>query len=281
MYKMNLKRNLFFSILIVFLTSFVSISQEKEARVLIETDLGNIVVKLYNETPLHRDNFLKLVDDKFYDGTLFHRVIYSFMIQGGDPQSKSAEPGQMLGNGGTGYTIPAEFNPNLFHKKGALCAARQGDNVNPKKESSGCQFYIVQGKQYTEDNLKQFENRKDREQKNMIFRECTSKPEYQEFANSWNNAQQNKDQGKLDSLINVITPEIDSLFEKSEDKFRFTPEQIEAYSTVGGTPHLDGGYTVFGEVVDGLDVIDKIAQLTTDNRDRPNRDITIKMKILK
>jgi peptidylprolyl isomerase len=280
MYKTNMKRSLFFSFLISLLLSISVNAQVKEAKVLIETDLGNIVVKLYNETPKHRDNFLKLVDQKFYDGSLFHRVIKDFMIQGGDPNSKTAEPGTALGNGGTGYTIPAEFNSSFFHKKGALCAARQGDNVNPKKESSGSQFYITQGKPYTLENLKQFENRKGQEIKNGLFGTLLKNPEYDSLRQKWTSCQQNRDQAGMSAIIAEITPTLDSLYQKVE-KFAYSPEQIEAYSTIGGTPHLDGGYTVFGEVVEGLEVLDLIAALAVDNRSRPQRDIKMTLKLVK
>lgn len=199
--------------------------KNKEIMVEITTSKGVFVVKLYNETPLHRDNFLKLVNDKYYDSLLFHRVIQGFMVQGGDPDSKHALSGQMLGNGGPDYTIPAEFNSLLIHKKGALAAARTADNVNPKKESSGSQFYIVQGKKF------------DSTQLNNI------------------------------SLRNNIN---------------YTDQQKEIYQTIGGTPHLDGAYTVFGEVIQGLDVIDTIAAVATNQANRPLEDIRIiSMKIVK
>ena len=194
-------------------------------KVEIATSEGNIVVLLYNDTPKHRDNFLKLVKEGTYEGTLFHRVIDRFMIQGGDPESKGARPGQMLGNGTLGYTIPAEFLPHHFHKRGALCAARQGDQVNPRKESSSCQFYIAQGQVWSEADLNMMEQR----------------------------------------------------FGK-----KFSPEQRKAYTTVGGTPHLDGDYTVFGEVLKGMEVVDKIAAAPRDKFDRPLEDIRIiSVKILK
>jgi peptidyl-prolyl cis-trans isomerase B (cyclophilin B) len=190
----------------------------KETLVLIKTNMGNMKLKLYNETPKHRDNFIKLVKDGYYSNTLFHRVIKDFMIQGGDPDSKTATKGQMLGNGGPDYTIPAEFIPAKFHKKGALAAARTGDEVNPKKESSGSQFYIAQGKKYSDAELNMFEQR----------------------------------MGK-----------------------KFTPAQRAAYKTVGGTPHLDGSYTVFGELVEGFDVLDKIAAVPGDQMNRPLEDVVV------
>ena len=191
---------------------------QKMTKVLLKTTFGDITIALYDDTPAHRDNFHKLVNDKFYDGVLFHRIIKGFMIQGGDPDSKTAKPGQRLGSGDVGYTIPAEFVPAHFHKRGAVCAARMGDNVNPQKASSGCQFYIVDGTVYDNDKL------------NMIAQRT----------------------GKT-----------------------FTPEQIQAYTTVGGAPFLDGDYTVFGEVISGMDVVDKIAAQQKDGADRPLEDIKI------
>jgi peptidyl-prolyl cis-trans isomerase B (cyclophilin B) len=191
---------------------------QKMTKVLLKTTFGDITIALYDDTPAHRDNFQKLVNDKFYDGVLFHRIIKGFMIQGGDPDSKTAKPGQRLGSGDVGYTIPAEFVPARFHKRGAVCAARMGDNVNPQKASSGCQFYIVDGTVYDNDKL------------NMIAQRT----------------------GKT-----------------------FSPEQVEAYTTVGGAPFLDGDYTVFGEVIKGMEVVDKIAAQQKDGADRPLEDIKI------
>jgi peptidylprolyl isomerase len=190
-----------------------------ETQLKIETTAGDIVVKLYNETPLHRDNFIKLAQEGTYEGTLFHRVIRDFMIQAGDPDSKNAPAGAALGSGDVGYTVPAEFAyPKRFHHKGVLAAARQGDAVNPEKASSGCQFYIVTGKVFDLNALMEMEAR---------------------IGHS------------------------------------FTDEQIEAYTTVGGTPHLDGSYTVFGEVTRGMEVVDSIQRVPTDGRDRPLQDVRI------
>jgi peptidyl-prolyl cis-trans isomerase B (cyclophilin B) len=191
-------------------------TMEKERIVAITTDYGTMKVKLYNETPQHRDNFIKLANEGFYDSLLFHRIIKSFMIQGGDPKSKNAPASAQLGSGDVGYTVPAEFNPALFHKKGALCAAR---TENPAKASSGCQFYIAQGKVYTSQELDQM--------------------------------------GKT-----------------------FTPEQRKAYTTVGGVPFLDMGYTVYGEVTEGLDVLDKIAAVQTAPGDRPVKNVMMKVKVV-
>ena len=209
---------------ILLLTIIISMSCEsrshKETVVLMETSLGNIKVKLYDDTPVHRDNFIKLVEEGYYDGTLFHRVINEFMIQGGDGTSKNAPVGKMLGTGDPGYTIPAEFvYPKYFHKRGMLCAARTSDDENPERASSGTQFYIVTGKFYTE-------------------------------------------------------MELDKMEEK--DNKTFTPEQREAYMLEGGAPHLDGTYTIFGEVIKGMKVVDKIQFVETNEDDRPLKNIKIK-----
>lgn len=198
-------------------------TENKNTMVIISTSHGDMKVKLYDETPLHRDNFIKLTKEGFYDGLLFHRVIQGFMIQGGDPQSKNAQPGQSLGSGGPGYTVPAEFNSNLIHKKGALSAARMGDQMNPQKASSGSQFYIVQGKPASSAELN-----------NMSMRTGV----------------------------------------------KYTEDQIATYEQIGGTPFLDTQYTVFGEVVEGLDVIDKIAAVRTAPGDRPIEDEKFTIKIV-
>lgn len=218
------------SFLLIFLCSAMALFAQKGEKnsakdadcqyVFIETDSGSMVAKLYNETPQHRDNFVKLVNEGFYNGLIFHRVIDKFMIQGGDPKSKDAKPGQMLGNGNIGYRVPAEFNPALYHKKGALAAAR--DN-NPEKASSACQFYIVQGELWDENRMHMIE---------MRYRKT------------------------------------------------YTDEQKEVYATVGGTPFLDMDYTVFGQVVVGLEVIDKIAAVKCDPNNRPVEDVKMRMTML-
>ena len=202
-------------LIICILLGMTAQAQEKETLVLIKTTKGNITVKLYNDTPLHRDNFIKLINEGWYNNSPFHRVINNFMIQGGHNEDGSVDPG---------YTIPAEFRANHFHKKGVLAAARQGDQVNPTKASSGCQFYIVQGQVLTEAHIEMY---------------------------------------------------------KQRYGLTFTPEQIEAYTTIGGTPHLDGQYTVFGEVVEGLEVIDAIAKVKTGYMDVPVEPVTMTIEILK
>ena len=243
---------------------------DKETLVKIETTAGDIKVKLYNETPKHRDNFIKLVKDGMYEGTLFHRVIKDFMIQAGDPDSKNAPKGKMLGAGDVGYTIPAEFvYPKFFHKKGALSAARQGDNVNPKKESSGCQFYIVTGKVYNDSTLLSMESQMNENKINVIFNTLAQKHMKEIYK-----MRKANDENGLYDLQEKLFAEAQEIAAK-QPEFHFPPEQIEAYTTVGGTPHLDGEYTVFGEVVEGMDVVDKIQQVKTDRSDRPEEDVKI------
>ncbi|MBL6657673.1 MAG: peptidylprolyl isomerase [Flavobacteriales bacterium] len=202
----------------------LSVFSQDRVKVKIETVHGEMIAELYNETPIHRDNFIKLVEKGFYDGTLFHRVIPNFMIQGGDPVSKEENPSQQIGNGGPGYTLPAEFNPNLIHKKGALAAARMGDAVNPKKESSGSQFYIVEGQVYDAQKIAMIEQRMGT---------------------------------------------------------KLTDTQKKVYTSVGGTPHLDGGYTVFGEVIKGLEVITKISKLKRNKNNLPLEKAAMKVSIIK
>jgi peptidylprolyl isomerase len=263
-------------------TSFVSPTGEgKEVKITINTTMGKIVVKLYDETPKTRDNFIKLVKQKFYDSTLFHRVIQTFMIQAGDPSSKKAPQGIMLGNGDAGYTVPAEIVPGLIHKKGALATARQGDDVNPSKASSGCQFYIVQGKVFSDADLDQYELNMNRGIKQKIFAQIINKPQYGSQKKRFIDFQNNNNIDSLRALSQSFEPLIDSEYVK-EPHFQFTVEQRKAYTTVGGAPHLDGNYTVFGEVVEGLDIVDKIAAVKVDGNSRPVEDVRIlSMEIVK
>jgi len=255
-------------------------SEATEPIVLLSTEFGDIKLKLYNETPKHRDNFLKLVNDSFYNGTLFHRVIKEFMIQGGDPNSKNAAPDIMLGEGDVGYTIPAELNPNLFHKKGALAAARQGDDVNPTKASSGCQFYIVQGKIFNENDLTTLENRINGQLKQKLFNEIIVRPENKPLLDRFIKNQQLNNVDSLKQLTLIIEPMIEKEM-ATKQLYKFSEEQKKIYATIGGAPHLDGGYTVFGEVIEGLDVVDKIGTIERNQYDRPLKDIKMTMKVLK
>lgn len=239
--------------------------------VLIKTTYGDIKIMLYNETPLHRDNFLKLVKTHYLDSLLFHRVIQKFMIQGGDPNSKNALPGEMLGEGGPKYTIPAEINRTLFHKKGALAAARESDLDNPTEASSGSQFYIVQGKVYT-DSLLQIQA--DRITKRTLYNYFVIKSENQHYLADYKRYVKEE---KADSM-KYINSVFDAMVEKefpNVAKYKFTPEQIKAYTTIGGTPALDNTYTVFGEVYEGMDIVDLIAAQKTDRNARPIEDIRI------
>ncbi len=243
----------------------------EETKLKIETTAGDIVVKLYNETPKHRDNFIKLAENGTYEGTLFHRVIKDFMIQAGDPDSKGAPKGQMLGAGDVGYTIPAEFvYPRYFHKRGALSAARQGDQVNPEKASSGCQFYIVTGKVYNDSTLLDMEQQMNYRNYNNVFNALAAK-----HAKEIYQMRKAGDEEGLIALQDTLMAQTEKQL-AGQPEFHFTPEQVAAYTTVGGVPHLDGDYTVFGEVLEGMDVVDKIQRVKTDRNDRPEEDVMIR-----
>jgi peptidyl-prolyl cis-trans isomerase B (cyclophilin B) len=220
--------------MLVFSGSFKAFGQtekSKETRVLIKTEYGNMLVKLYDDTPLHRDNFIKLAEGGFYNDLIFHRIISGFMIQGGDPDSKNADLETQLGQGGPGYTIPAEIKPHYYHKKGALAAARKPDQVNPEWESNGSQFYIVQGKPQNTQILVNLQDRK-----------------------------------------NLSNPGMD---------FQYSDQAIKDYGNLGGSPHLDGEYTIFGEVIEGLAVIDAIAKVAVNPQNRPLADIKMSVEVLK
>ncbi len=266
-------------IYIVFIFLFLSCQQKlelgkKDRIVEVETEYGNIKIRLYDETPAHRDNFVKLAHENYFDATLFHRVIDGFMIQGGDPDSKGAKLGQRLGEGGPGYQIPAEIKAGLFHKRGVLAAAREGDDVNPEKKSAGSQFYIAQGKVYTPAELDSLQIKMNAKLKSSIFKKIQM-----EKAEYLSKCQMEGELDKLTEAIDRIKFEVDSLY--STQKIVLSKEQIEAYTTVGGIPHLDGNYTVYGEVIEGMDLIDSIARVETDDFDRPLKDISMKIKVLK
>lgn len=235
----------------------------------IKTTMGDIIVQLYNETPQHRDNFIKLVKEGYYDGVLFHRVIKDFMVQTGDGNSRTATPGQMLGDGDPGYTIPAEFvYPKYFHKKGALAAARTGDQVNPERASSGSQFYIVTGKVYTPEEMEQMQVRMGEMKKQSMWQQLVSK-----HRDEIVRMQQAQDDAGLNRLQDQLIAELEAEYAKAP--FSLTEEQRTAYTTVGGTPHLDGQYTVFGEVVKGMEVVDAIQNVKTGANDRPVEDVKV------
>lgn len=270
-------------IIILIFTSFIA--ADNRSKVLISTEFGDIKIVLYDETPKHRDNFLKLVKNGTLDSTLFHRVIKSFMIQGGDPESKKAKKGAVLGNGDVGYTIPAEIHPNLYHKRGALAAARQGDDVNPNKESSGCQFYIVEGTVWTDSTLDQLiQQRWHQPAKQKIFDAYINKPENAgtkaAFVRAQMRNQQMRNPDSLNYWVGIINPIIEAEFEKTPHR-TMTADQRKTYTTFGGTPHLDGSYTVFGEVVSGMDAVDVIAAQPKDKNDRPLRDVKMNIKVIK
>ncbi len=240
-------------------------------KVKIQTMLGDIVVRLYDETPIHRDNFVKLVKEGYYDGTLFHRVIKDFMIQGGDPDSKGAPAGKMLGVGGPNYTLEAEIKDGLFHKRGALAAARQGDEVNPERRSSGSQFYIVWGQVYNEGQLRQYAKQMRMQKVQAAFNELAAqhRDEIMQMRRERNRAGLQELQDKLVAEAEAkVTGE------------GLTEEQRKVYSTIGGTPHLDGQYTVFGEVEEGLDVVEMIQNTATGRGDRPIDDIEMKISFI-
>lgn len=263
-------KKVFVSILLISVFSFV-LTAQKETKILIKTEKGNIKLKLYNETPKHRDNLVKLISQKYYDGLLFHRVIKDFMVQGGDPDSKNAAKGAMLGNNGPGYTIPAEINSKFFHKKGALAAARLGDDQNPKKESSGSQFYIVQGKKFTEQELAQLETNMNQQNKMQFYIAHIRKPENKALYHKIDSLQR----ARNTQAIDLIIADLDKTIGKNIPAVKMSDAQKKAYTTIGGAPHLDGTYTVFGEVIEGLDVVDKIAQVAVDGNSRPNEDVKI------
>lgn len=242
----------------------------------IKTTMGDIQVRLYGDTPLHRDNFVKLVNDKYYDGTLFHRVINDFMVQAGDPDSRTAPKGKMLGEGDPGYTIEAEINyPHHYHKRGSLAAARTGDNINPERRSSGSQFYIVTGKVYNDSTMKQMERNMQQQQMGEIFQKLAM-----EQNDKIKELRRNRDQAGLQKLQEELIAQAEK--EAGSNPVSITDQVRQDYTTIGGTPHLDGAYTVFGEVTKGMEVVDKIQKVETDNNDRPVDDVRIiSMSIVK
>ena len=244
--------------------------------VIISTSFGNMKVKLFNETPLHKANFLKLVSEHFYDSLLFHRIIEDFMIQGGDPDSKHADRKKLLGDGDLAYTVPAEFTPLLFHKKGMLCAARNSDDVNPNKASSACQFYIVQGKVRDDEELKSLEKRINKALVTRLKDSCLAQSENKALKEK---IQAFKKDNQNDSLL-FYTKQLDGKIITAYEQtvhYRITEAQKAVYKTIGGTPHLDNNYTIFGEVIEGLEVIDKIAGVGKNSADRPLIDLRMRV----
>jgi cyclophilin family peptidyl-prolyl cis-trans isomerase len=246
---------------------------------IITTPFGQMKGRLYDETPLHRDNFTKLVNEGYYDSLLFHRVIQNFMIQGGDPESKNAPKGKQLGNGGPDYTIPAEFNPKFFHKKGALAAARQGDNVNPSKASSGSQFYIVQGAVYDSLRLTQMNQKITESNLGSAVQAALMSPEKATIRTKIDSLRKAKDNTALMQIWEEL--KVEAQQKDPSLASGFSDLQKKAYSTIGGTPHLDGAYTVFGEIYEGLNIIDSIAAVKGDRNNRPLEDVQFTIKMIK
>lgn len=240
-----------------------------DVKVIVETTMGNFTVLLYGDTPGHRDNFLKLAREGFYNGTLFHRVIDQFMVQAGDPESRNAPAGKMLGSGDPGYTLEAEIvYPRHFHKRGALAAARQGDQVNPQRRSSGSQFYVVTGQKVPEAAIGQLEARMQNTAMQSIFNGLAA-----QHADQIRQLQAAGDREGLETLRQQLIAQTESQYQANP--VHMTEEMKQAYVTQGGAPHLDGQYTVFGEVIDGMDTIDKIEKVATDGNDRPTTDVKI------
>jgi cyclophilin family peptidyl-prolyl cis-trans isomerase len=232
-----------------------------------------MVAVLYDETPKHKENFIKLARERYYDSLTFHRVIEGFMIQGGDPDSKKAAKDVRLGNGGPGYTIPAEFNSKFFHEKGALSAARLSDQMNPEKASSGSQFYIVQGTRQSESRI-----RLDQEKYGKALQQFFQKPENKVYFDTINTFFQTRDEKGYEAYLSKLKPVVENQLGISVEKE--VPQQVvETYTTVGGTPQLDGQYTVFGKVIKGLEVIDRIAAQPKDPNDRPLEDIRMAVTV--
>ena len=259
--------SILFLVFVLLLSACKSKSTEAQL-VKVSTPYGEMTIKLYDETPLHRDNFKKLVGEGFYDSLLFHRVIREFMIQGGDPDSRGAVAGAALGEGDPGYTIEAEIKfPKYFHKRGVLAAARTSDQVNPEKRSSGSQFYIVQGKILSDEELDAIESRVNNNMKQQLFYQLLP-----QFNDSLGFYQKQGDSEKLSALQARILDLVESEYAQKAP-FLFPDSIRQVYKTVGGTPFLDNSYTVFGEVVDGFNVLDSIAAVATDERDRPLKDV--------
>ncbi len=264
------------SIAFVLVVMFSSCAGDKKDDVVtIKTQYGDMVIVLFDETPKHKENFLKLAREKFYDGTLFHRVIAGFMIQGGDPDSKNAAPDVNLGTGGPGYTVPAEFNSKFFHEKGALAAARLGDQMNPKKESSGSQFYIVQGQVIPELQL-----RLDQNKMLQALRGVQSTGKYKGMLDTLQMVYETGDMNAYADAMLKCVPRVERITGMSVT-VDVSPEKLKAYTTQGGVPFLDDQYTVFGKVIKGLEVIDKIAAVQTGPGDRPVENVAMTVTVEK
>jgi cyclophilin family peptidyl-prolyl cis-trans isomerase len=254
-----------------------NIKEPEPIKVQIITDFGIIKIKLYNETPLHRNNFVKLINQHYYDSLTFHRIIQYFAIQGGNPNSRSAAPNVKLGDGNSDYTIPSEINQKLFHKKGALAAARKNDFENPSKESSGSQFYIVLGSVYKPSMLSLPATRIT---KMKLYNEIVHRPENKELYEKNQKYSRSENIDSLRIINEIIMKKVEEELPKVKP-YTFSDEQIKAYTSLGGTPHLDDNYTVFGEVIEGMDIIEKISKIPVDKNGRPLNDVRMQVSIIK
>ncbi|MBV5283205.1 MAG: peptidylprolyl isomerase [Paludibacter sp.] len=273
-----MKKTFFFIlVLLASLSKTHAISNDATPIVALETTYGRITLKLYPETTKHRDNFLKLLNQGFYNGVLFHRVIANFMVQTGDPKSKTAVGNATLGAGNVGYTIPAEFvYPQYYHKRGALAAARESDKRNPLKASSGSQFYIVQGRVFAAEELQEMEKTNYLNLTEKLYQETVKTNQVQ-----FNKLKIENNPAKLDAMRDSLLNEVRNMIIKNPT-YKFTEQQRKDYTTIGGTPHLDGNYTVFGEVIEGLDVVEKISKAQTAENNRPVENIVvIKAEVIK
>ncbi len=263
-------RYLVFSLISILLFSCNS-GKDDSRLVKISTEKGDIIVKLYNYTPKHRDNFIKLTQEKFFDGQIFHRVIDNFVVQGGDPKTKHSVPDTLYGNDDSGYLIDAEIIDTIIHKRGAVGMAREGDDINPDKKSSGSQFYLVKGKILNDQQLDELERKRDLQNKSKL---------YKKIFNEKLIAQANS--GKVDTLSIALDMSVsfDSIWEKYP-RFKFSEKQRKVYKSNGGIPHLDGNYTVFGEIIQGIEIVDEISNVQTDLNDRPVKDVKFSISIVK
>jgi len=255
-------------------------SKPKDTLVNISTPHGDIVVRLFDSTVKHKENFMKLAETGYFNGTLFHRVIEKFMIQGGDPTSRNAKPGVLLGDGDTNYTIPFEYVPAYLHKRGAFAAARENDDENPLKASSASQFYIVQGKVFTNDELDAVELKVERRTKQYIMMDLLKREGKEDELKAFRRMVDQRDTTNIRLTIEKYRNAVEAQYLRTKP-FRITEEQRRVYTTVGGTPHLDGAYTVFGEVISGMEIVDQIAAVKTDTNDRPVKDIPMSVKIVR
>jgi cyclophilin family peptidyl-prolyl cis-trans isomerase len=273
-----MKNAIIVSILAILLVACTS--KPKDTLVKITTPYGDIIVKLYDSTAHHKENFIKLANKGFFDGTLFHRVIGKFMIQGGDPTSRNAKPGVLLGDGDTNYTIPFEYVTSYLHKRGAFAAARENDDKNPLKASSASQFYIVQGKVFTNDELDAVELKVERRTKQYILMDLLKKEGKEDELKAFRQLVDKRDTANIRQVISKYRDAVEAQYLRTKP-FKITDAQRNVYTTLGGTPHLDGAYTVFGEVISGMEIVDQIAAVKTDTNDRPLKDIPMTIKIIK